>query len=95
MPGVLTGRWRKASAAECAARYPDELEFFEATYLGKKGPGQRFIIWDAGGYEVVDNHLARIQIATDEQVLYRFTLVGDTVTFADAEGCEFHYRRAQ
>lgn len=94
MRDILLGRWKKVAGGECAAGYPEELEFFQATYLGKRGAGQRFIMWDAGGYEVLDQ-VVQIQIATDEQVPYRYTLVSDSLTFVDREGCEFQYRRVQ
>jgi hypothetical protein len=87
------GRWQKISSAECDRRYPDEIEFREATFLARKGPEQGFIVWDAGGYEVMGDEV-KIEIATDEQVRYRFSLEGDTVTFVDSDGCEFRYRRA-
>lgn len=91
----LVGKWRKASTAKCAESYPDEIEFFEATYLGKKGQsGQRFIVWDAGGYQVTQADRVKIDIATDEQVSYSFSVSGSVLRFVDPDGCEFEYRRA-
>jgi hypothetical protein len=90
---TLTGTWRKISSQGCDRQYPDEIEFREATYLARKGPGQGFIIWDAGGYQIVGPDEVKIEIATDEQVPYRFSVGGDVVTFNDREGCEFRYRR--
>lgn len=91
---TLRGRWVKVSTSNCDRQYPNEIEFREATYLARKGPGQGFIIWDAGGYEIMAEDLVKIDIATDEQVPYSFSLAGDVVTFVDREGCEFSYRRA-
>ena len=91
----LVGKWKKVSTADCDASYPHEIEFFERPrYLARKGPGQGFIWWDAGTYEVVDENQVKISTATDEQVLYRFSLSGDVVTFVDKSGCEFRYQRA-
>ncbi len=91
----LTGKWTKISNAPCDQIYPAEIEFFERPrYLGKKGPGQGFIWWDAGGYEVVGENEVRLSVATDAQTLYRFAISGDILTFVDNEGCEFQYRRS-
>jgi hypothetical protein len=90
---TLVGTWRKTTSSECAHRYPDEIEFREATFLARKGAGQGFIVWDAGGYRVTDAGRIKIDTASDEQVDYRFSLDGDTLTFVDANGCEFRYHR--
>jgi hypothetical protein len=94
MEKSLVDNWKKLSTAECDKHYPDELEFHElATYLGKKGPDQPFIVWDAGTYQVADeNHLV-MSTATDELVSYRFSISRDVLTFVDDEGCEFRYQR--
>lgn len=90
----LTGKWQKVSTSDCAKAYPDELEFLEARYLGRKGrSGQPFIWWDAGSYRVTAPDQVTIQIATDEQVVYRFSLSGTRLTFVDQQGCEFTYDR--
>jgi hypothetical protein len=90
----LTGKWKKVSTEQCGEGYPDEIEFSEGPrYLGKKGPGQGFIWWDAGTYEVTGQNMVKISTATDEQVSYRFTTSGDVLTFVDNNGCEFRYRR--
>jgi hypothetical protein len=90
---TLRGTWQKISSSECDGQYPDEIEFREATYLAQKGPEQGFIIWDAGGYQLVGADEVKIEIATDEQVPYRFSLEGDVATFKDRAGCEFRYQR--
>jgi hypothetical protein len=90
----LTGKWKKISSGDCDKLYPDEIEFHEhPRFLGKKGPGQNFILWDAGGYAITDSDRVQIQIATDEQVPYQFSLSGDVLTFTDRDGCEFKYQR--
>jgi len=92
----LAGTWKKISTATCDQAYPDEIEFFERPrYLGKKGPHQGFILWDAGSYEIVQENQVKISTATDEQVLYQFSLSGDLLTFIDPEGCEFKYQRVK
>ena len=90
----LVGKWKKTATTECARLYPDELEFHElATYLGKKGPDQRFIVWDAGTYQIADeNHLV-MSIATDQLVSYRFSISSGVLTFVDDKKCEFEYHR--
>jgi hypothetical protein len=94
MQSPLVGKWTKVSTERCAEAYPEDVEFFEATYLGKKGPsGQRFIVWDAGEYEVTEPGRVKIGIATDEQVPYTFSISENVVTFVDPAGCRFEYRR--
>ena len=90
----FAGKWKKISSIPCATRYPDNIEFFNATYLGKKGQsGQGFIIWDAGGYQVLQEDQVKIDIATDQQVLYKFSISQDILTFVDPTGCQFQYRK--
>jgi hypothetical protein len=89
----LSGRWQKESTEPCAARYPAEIEFREATYLATKGPDQRFILWDAGIYRIEAPDKLLISIATDEVLPYVFAVSGERVTFTDADGCEFSYQR--
>jgi hypothetical protein len=67
----LVGTWRKVASTDCDRRYPEEIEFREATFLARKAREQGFVIWDAGGYQVVDPRTVKIDIATDEQVRYR------------------------
>jgi len=92
----LLGTWKKISSAACDQAYPDEIEFFEATYIGRKGQsGQRFIVWDAGTYHISAPDQVTISTATDEQIVYRFSLSGATLKFVDSAGCEFEYRRVK
>jgi hypothetical protein len=89
----FVGRWSKISSTDCDRRYPAEIEFGETRFSARKGPQQNFVIWDVGGYEVLSDDEAMIQIATDEQVKYRFRVDGETLTLVDPDGCEFSYRR--
>ena len=92
----LAGKWKKISAGECDKHYPAEIEFHEhPRFLAKKGPGQDFIQWDVGGYAVTGPGRVQIQIATDEQVPYEFSLSGNVLTFIDRDGCEFKYQRVE
>ena len=90
----LMGLWQKQKGSPCSEAYPDQIELGERTqYRAHKGPQQRFICWDAGGWEVVTKNQIRIQTASDEFVLYGFSVSGDVLTFLDPTGCEFRYRR--
>ncbi|MGH3024045.1 MAG: hypothetical protein ACRDNI_10345 [Gaiellaceae bacterium] len=90
----LQGAWRKTTSEACAEAYPDEIEFFEHRFLGRKGPGQGFVRWDVGGYEVSGPDEIRVATATDERVAYEFSVEGDELTFVDPEGCRVTYARA-
>ena len=76
----LVGAWRKTSSDACAETYPDEIEFFEHRFLGRKGPGQSFVRWDVGAYEVHGPDEIRIATATDERVAYEFSVEGNELT---------------
>lgn len=90
----LVGKWKKVSTTSCAGAYPDKIEFFAATFLGQKGQsGQRFLIWDAGGYQVLSERQVKIDTASDEQVVYTFSLSNNTLTFTDKTNCTFVYHR--
>lgn len=90
----FVGKWKKVSTTSCAGAYPDEIEFFAATFLGQKGQsGQRFLIWDAGGYRVLSERQVKIDTASDEQVVYTFSLSNNTLTFTDKNNCTFVYHR--
>ena len=90
----LAGKWQKVSAEQCAEMYPDEIEFYaRPRFLARKGPGQRFIWWDAGSYETVGDDRVKISTATDEIVTYECSLNGDLLTFVDNAKCKFTYRR--
>jgi photosystem II stability/assembly factor-like uncharacterized protein len=90
----LAGKWKKVSSKPCDQSYPDEIEFSERPrYLARKGPGQGYICWDAGDYEIMGTDQLKLSTATDAQVLYRFAISGDSLTFTDPDGCEFNYRR--
>lgn len=89
----VVGRWAKIRATGCDQPYPDVIEFFEGTYLGSKGPGQGFLVWDAGIYKRLTPDRIRIQIATDELVTYQCSVSADLLTVVDPDGCCLEYRR--
>jgi hypothetical protein len=95
-PANLVGRWRKVFQDPAAAPYPDEIEFTDrGIYFGRKGEtGQQFTIWDAGSYRLSAPQEATLSTATDEEIRYPFSLVGDELIFRDPEGREIRYRRA-
>lgn len=83
--------------AECSDIYPDEIELFESgTYEGRKGEaGGEFTLWDAGEYEVLSEDRIKISTANDAEIVYRFAISHDRLTFVDEDGCEFKYRRVE
>ena len=89
----VVGQWAKVRTSGCEQQYPDVIEFFEGTYLGKKGPGQGFLVWDAGIYKRLAPDRIRIQIATDELVAYQCSVSADLLTVLDPDGCCLEYRR--
>lgn len=91
--GSVVGRWAKARTDGCDHQYPDVIEFFEGTYLGTKGPGQGFLLWDAGIYKRLAPDRIRIQIATDELVTYQCSVSAGLLSVLDPHGCRLEYRR--
>ncbi|MGR9108335.1 MAG: hypothetical protein ACU843_15550 [Gammaproteobacteria bacterium] len=90
----LAGKWIRVYSGECGQYYPAEIVFHEGSwFVAKKGRNQKFILWDAGTYAISGLREVKIQIATDEQVSYEFSLSGDVLTFVDSEGCKFTYHR--
>jgi hypothetical protein len=90
---AFLGRWSRIPGGEGGELYPDQLEFREhGLYSGAKDPGE-FTLWDLGTYQVVGPSRVRISTATDKQIDYDFVVAGDQLTFTDAEGVVFAYRR--
>jgi hypothetical protein len=89
----LVGRWEKSSSGDCDRLYPRVLELLAGTYRAAKGPDQGFIVWDAGIWRTDTPETVLITTATDELARYSYTLSGNVLTFQDADGCEFSYRR--
>jgi hypothetical protein len=91
----LIGRWRKQPGDPCADRYPEEISFSEARYLGTRGADQGMIWWDVGIYRLDDPTTLTISTATDEMVTCAIELRGDRVTITDPDGCRFVYERIE
>jgi hypothetical protein len=90
----LVGVWRKTTTDACAQAYPDEIEFFEHRFLARKGPGQEFLRWDVGGYQVTGVEEIRMSTASDERVVYGFGVEAGELWFRDPDGCRVAYARA-
>lgn len=93
---ALVGPWRKRSASNTAVPYPDEITFAaNGLYRGTKGDtGADFTTWDAGRAHVLSASKIKLSTATDKEIVYVFTLAGDTLTFTDPDGGTVEYRRA-
>lgn len=87
----LAGPWTRVGGDDA---FPDHLEFSVGTYLGTRGAGQGFVVWDAGIYRVEGPDRVRIQGASDEVVEYQWSQTGDQVRFVDPGGRQVTYRRA-
>jgi hypothetical protein len=90
----LTGEWQKTTACSCDELYPDHLIFQDnGIYFGRRDPPGSFTTWDAGKYEVVGPEQVRLSTANDAIIPYRYSLIGDELTFEDGEKCVFRYQR--
>ncbi|MGF1467095.1 MAG: hypothetical protein ACFCGT_13290 [Sandaracinaceae bacterium] len=94
---AFTGRWTRIPGSACGETYPDLIAFeAHGTYRGHRDPAGTFTLWDAGTFEILGATRARLTTATDMEVTYEYDLSadGDVLTFVDAEGCRWSYRRA-
>lgn len=89
----LVGIWKRLTTTKCSEIYPDDLEFTKrGTYVGKKRQGAgEFTWWDSGEYEVLTENQVKISTANDAEIIYRFSIFGNVLTFVDEDGCEFQY----
>lgn len=91
---ALKGQWEKTSPSRCAEQYPDRLEFRDGgLYFGHKDPAGTFTQWDVGTWEMAGSNQIKLSTANDAVISYEWSLSGDLLTFKDAEGCEFQYRK--
>jgi hypothetical protein len=104
--GPLEGRWRRVGAPPAPrdpesvqfghdpGLLPGEVEFRGARYRATKAPGQTFIAWDVGTYDVEDGRLT-ITLANDAETSYAMTIAGggDEFTVTDATGADTTYQR--
>ena len=90
----FVGIWRKADSPACAALYPAVLRLeANGLYRGVPEPPAQFATWDVGTWQPADARHLAISTANDAVITYEFSLVGDTLTFVDTQGCRFSYRR--
>ncbi len=91
----LIGTWVRIDPATCGSIYPDAIRF-EASglYFGRKEPPGSFTLWDAGTFEVVGGRSIKISTANDAIIAYGYAIEDDVLSFSDAQGCRFSYRRA-
>jgi hypothetical protein len=96
---ALFGRWEKQTRDECAATYPEQLEFDErGIYSGKNDENSESLyhpVWDSGGYAVIDERHVRMSTSYDAELPYEFSISQGVLTFRDKAGCEIKYRRAE
>ena len=89
------GEWIRVGGAACAESYPDRIDFRDGgIYIGRKEPEGTFTQWDAGTWRVVEPGRVEISTANDAVLSYGFSVADGVLSFRDADGCEFRYRRA-
>lgn len=93
---ITEGEWTRLPGAPCAAAYPDRIHFREGgLYVGSREPEGSYTEWDAGTWKVVAPGRVDISTANDAIRSYDYSVDGGGVlSFRDANGCEFSYRRA-
>lgn len=101
----LTGRWRRVTKLPPLAKteaipfgqdpalFPEVIEFSGARYRASKAPGQTFIVWDVGSYQLEGGELS-ITLANDAFARYPIELAPNEFTVVDATGHRTTYRRA-
>ena len=75
---------------------PGGIEFHGRRFLATKAPGQTFVAWDVGTYDVQGDRLS-ISLANDAGGSYPITIAdtGDEFTVTDATGTETTYQRVR
>jgi len=91
----LQGRWRRLSTDAAAERYPAEITFADATYVGTRAELQGMIWWDAGIYRLVDDRTLVLSTATDEMVAYSISLDGVRLTVGDPDDGDVVFERIE
>ena len=89
----LTGRWLKATADSCAARYPAELLLRPGGIYEAPGGPEAGALWHSGEWRLEGGDFV-IQMANDAMRRYRLAAGGDELAVTDDEGCRIVYRRA-
>ncbi len=89
----LAGEWDLIESDEPHDSYPVSIEFRDdGSYLVPMDDGV-FRLWQSGDYEIVGGEEIRIQTANDAMLSYRCRLTDDVLSFTDANGFKFSYRR--
>ena len=90
----LTGRWLKATADSCAARYPAELLLQPGGIYEAPGGPETGAVWHSGEWRLEGGDFV-IQMANDAMRHYRLAASGgDELAVTDDQGCRIVYRRA-
>lgn len=89
------GQWTMVTRPSCNERYPHRIHFQEGgIYTGTNELQGSFTEWDAGTYRVIAPGKIEISVANDALITHDFSTTHDRITFRDADGCEFQYRRS-
>lgn len=90
----LAGTWLKIDSAPCAATYPAHLRLDpNGLYFGSTEPPGEFTLWDSGTWTLTAPGKLALSTATDAVVSYGYSNDDQVLTFTDASGCRFGYRR--
>jgi hypothetical protein len=91
---ALVGDWTKITNSACSRKYPAAIQFQEnGRYFARNDPGAGFLIWDIGTYALAGAGELAISLANDAVATYPYTVAGEVLSFTDADGCTFEYRR--
>lgn len=90
----LVGNWEKITRSTCSEIYPDILRFQPGgLYSGHQNKPGVFTQWDVGTFEIISSKQIKISTANDAIITYEFSVLNNTLTFRDPDGCEYQYRR--
>ncbi len=88
------GKWAKITTSDCAKNYPQQIDFNEKGLFNAQKSNDIYTLWDVGTYEMGQDTV-KISTANDAIIAYNYKMVGDMLTFLDANGCEFIYKKVQ
>lgn len=72
--------------------FPGEIEFTGIRYAARKAPGQGFIVWDVGTFELAGGVLT-MTLANDASASYSVEIVRDSLTITGESGRPIRYLR--
>ncbi len=89
--GKILGSWRKTTKKSNI--YPPEITFTkQGIYHAKIDENQKVHpIWDAGEFYLISENTIKISTSNDEEILYKFIIEDDRLSFETKEGCQFSY----